>query len=131
MTPTNAFIDHAAKKYGAKRFVFFTGSTAEKGGPVVGKVWEHLDQSGVDYCVLRATWLMGTADAISVREDIVTDKQQKTWRNGNTTNQSRMKARSILDAVMGKSHSLVPMTSRLWHIMLSLMRRYQPRLCGF
>lgn len=73
VTPTNTFVDYAAKKHGVKRFIFFTGSTAEKGGPVVGKIWEHLDQIGVEYCVLRASWLMGTADTVSVREDIAAD----------------------------------------------------------
>ncbi|PVH80511.1 NAD(P)-binding protein [Cadophora sp. DSE1049] len=58
ITPTNAFVDHAVQKHGVKRFVLFSGTTAEKGGPVVGKIWEHLDQIGVEYCVLRATWLM-------------------------------------------------------------------------
>ncbi|KAL5322115.1 hypothetical protein ACEPPN_010084 [Leptodophora sp. 'Broadleaf-Isolate-01'] len=57
-TPTNAFVDYAVQKHGVKRFVLFSGTTAKKGGPVVGEIWEHLDQIGVEYCVLRASWLM-------------------------------------------------------------------------
>lgn len=72
VTPTNAFIDYAVQKHGVKRFVLFTGSTAEKGGPVPGKVWEHLDQLGVEYCVLRASWLMGQSTIFSRGEE--TDK---------------------------------------------------------
>ncbi|KAG4428982.1 hypothetical protein IFR05_015535 [Cadophora sp. M221] len=58
VTPTNAFIDYAVHKHGVKRFVLFSGTTAKKGAPDVGKIWEHLDQIGVEYCVLRASWLM-------------------------------------------------------------------------
>lgn len=61
-TPTNAFVDYAVQKHGVKRFVLFSGTTAKKGGPVVGEIWEHLDQIGVEYCVLRASWLMGNAN---------------------------------------------------------------------
>ncbi|KAK0109325.1 hypothetical protein ONS96_003144 [Cadophora gregata f. sp. sojae] len=57
-TPANAFVDYAVRKHGVKRFVLFAGTTAEKGSPVFGKIWEHLDQIGVEYCVLRSTWLM-------------------------------------------------------------------------
>jgi festuclavine dehydrogenase len=48
-----------AKEHGVKKFVYFTGSTAELEGPFAGKVWKKLDESGVEYTVLRATWLMG------------------------------------------------------------------------
>jgi len=58
VTPSNAFIDYAVQKHGVKRFVLLSGTTAKKGGPVVGKIWEHLDQIGIEYCVLRATWIM-------------------------------------------------------------------------
>ncbi|KAH7350584.1 hypothetical protein BKA65DRAFT_241896 [Rhexocercosporidium sp. MPI-PUGE-AT-0058] len=58
VTPTNAFVDYAVQKHGVKRFVLFSGTTAEKGVPVAGKIWEHLDQIGVEYCVLRASWVM-------------------------------------------------------------------------
>ena len=54
-----AFIDLAVEKHGVKRFVLLSGSTAEKGGAHVGKVWQHLVDIGVEYCVLRATWFMG------------------------------------------------------------------------
>jgi festuclavine dehydrogenase len=53
------FIDLAVKKHGVKRFVLLTGSSSDVGGRGVGKVWEHLIELGVEYCVLRATWFMG------------------------------------------------------------------------
>lgn len=56
-----AFIDLAVKKHGVKRFVLLTGSTAEKDSVNVGKVWQHLVDIGVEYCVLRATWFMGAS----------------------------------------------------------------------
>jgi festuclavine dehydrogenase len=55
----NKFLDLAVEKYGVKRFVFMTGSSAEKGGGSVGEVWAHLAELGVEWCVLRATWFMG------------------------------------------------------------------------
>ena len=55
-----AFVDLAVHKHGVKRFVLLTGSTAEKGGYHVGKVWEHLADLGVEHGVLRPTWFMGT-----------------------------------------------------------------------
>ncbi|KAI9743498.1 MAG: hypothetical protein M1818_002811 [Claussenomyces sp. TS43310] len=53
-----AFIDHAATAHGVKRFVLLAGSSAELGGAGVGKVWQHLVDLGVEYCVLRPTWFM-------------------------------------------------------------------------
>lgn len=55
-----AFVDLAVNKHGVKRFVLLTGNSAEKGGVYVGKLWQHLVDIGVEYCVLRATWFMGT-----------------------------------------------------------------------
>jgi festuclavine dehydrogenase len=54
----NPFIDLATKQ-GVKKFVFFSGSSVELDGPFAGKVWKKLDESGIEYTVLRATWLMG------------------------------------------------------------------------
>ncbi|KAH7913742.1 hypothetical protein BJ138DRAFT_1133892 [Hygrophoropsis aurantiaca] len=55
----NPFIDLAVKDYGVKRFVLLGGSSTEKGSPYhVGPVWQHLDDLGVEYCVLRPTWFM-------------------------------------------------------------------------
>jgi festuclavine dehydrogenase len=54
-----AFVDLAVKKHGVKRFVLTAGSSVEKGGLHVGKVWQHLVDIGVEYCVLRPTWFMG------------------------------------------------------------------------
>lgn len=58
-TSMNAFVDYAIKEHGVKRFVLLGGSTVEIGGKHVGKVWEHLIESKVEYCVLRPTWFMG------------------------------------------------------------------------
>ena len=55
----NAFVDYAIKEHGVKRFVVLGGSTVEIGGMHVGKVWEHLIESKVEYCMLRPTWFMG------------------------------------------------------------------------
>lgn len=57
--PMIAFVDYAIKQHGVKRFVLLGGSTVEIGGAFVGKVWQHLLDSNVEYCVLRATWFMG------------------------------------------------------------------------
>lgn len=61
--PMIAFVDHAVEKHGVKRFVLLTGSSTEVGGVYVGKLWQHLVDLGVEYCVLRATWFMGTSSA--------------------------------------------------------------------
>lgn len=55
----NAFIDLAVEKYLVKRFVLLAGASVEKGGHFVGKVWKHLVDIGVEYCVLRPSWFMG------------------------------------------------------------------------
>lgn len=57
--PLNSFIDIAVNKYGVKRFVLLGGSLAKMGGDHVGKVWQHLVEIGVEYCVLNPTWFMG------------------------------------------------------------------------
>lgn len=57
------FLDLAVKK-GVKRFVLLSGSAAEKGGPAMGKVHEYLHELGLDYCVLRPSWFMGTNDSL-------------------------------------------------------------------
>ncbi|KAI9647177.1 hypothetical protein NHQ30_003560 [Ciborinia camelliae] len=53
----NAFIDVAVKN-GVNRFVLLGGSDFEKGGDYIGGVWQHLDNLGVEYSVLKATWFM-------------------------------------------------------------------------
>ena len=55
----NAWVDYANKEHGVKRFVLIAGSTAKPGKAGVGKVWQHLLDIGVEYCVLRPTWFMG------------------------------------------------------------------------
>jgi festuclavine dehydrogenase len=54
----NAFIDFAMER-GVKRFVLCSGSSCEYGGPFHGKIWQKLDESGVEYAVLRPSWFMG------------------------------------------------------------------------
>ncbi|KAB8298199.1 hypothetical protein EYC80_001943 [Monilinia laxa] len=53
----NAFIDVAVHS-GVQRFVLLGGSDLEKGGDYIGGVWQHLDDLGVEYSVLKATWFM-------------------------------------------------------------------------
>ncbi|EED85772.1 predicted protein [Postia placenta Mad-698-R] len=58
--PMNAFVDYVVKEHGVIRFVLIAGSSTEPGGHRLGKVWQHLIDIGVEYCVLRPTWFMGT-----------------------------------------------------------------------
>jgi hypothetical protein len=55
----NAFID-VAVKHGVRRFVMLAGSGCELGGGAraAGKVWQYLVDQKLEYCVLRATWVM-------------------------------------------------------------------------
>ncbi|KAH0287494.1 NAD(P)-binding protein [Aureobasidium namibiae CBS 147.97] len=53
----NAFIDLAMSK-GVKRFVVCSGSSCEYGGPFHGKIWQNLDESKLEYAVLRPSWFM-------------------------------------------------------------------------
>lgn len=55
----NKFVDFA-KEHGVKRFVLCAGMSAQIGKDGMGRVWEHFIESGVDYCVLRPSWFMGT-----------------------------------------------------------------------
>lgn len=55
----NAFLDYAVTQHAVKRFVLLADSFTEAGGNHLGKVWQHLLDLGVDYCVLRPTWFMG------------------------------------------------------------------------
>ncbi|KAI0849457.1 NAD(P)-binding protein [Daldinia vernicosa] len=55
--PMNKFVD-LAKKQGVNRFVLCAGNSATIGKDGMGRVWEHLIKSGVDYCVLRPSWFM-------------------------------------------------------------------------
>ncbi|KAF9818518.1 hypothetical protein IEO21_02756 [Rhodonia placenta] len=57
-SPMNAFVDYAVKEHGVNRFVLMAGSSAEPGGRLLGQVWQHLIDVGVEYCVLRPTWFM-------------------------------------------------------------------------
>lgn len=58
----NTFVDYAIQEHGVKRFVLMGGTSSEPGGQHVGKVWSHLLERGVDYCVLRPTWFMGKSN---------------------------------------------------------------------
>lgn len=57
-SPMNAFVDYAVKEHGVNRFVLMAGSSAKPGGRLLGQVWQHLIDIGVEYCVLRPTWFM-------------------------------------------------------------------------
>ncbi|KAF2475504.1 NAD(P)-binding protein [Lindgomyces ingoldianus] len=54
----NTFIDLAVQQYGVKKFVLCGGTSAQKGGMYVGKVWSHLEELGVEFAILRPTWFM-------------------------------------------------------------------------
>ncbi|KAI1260900.1 NAD(P)-binding protein [Xylariaceae sp. FL1019] len=53
----NKFID-VAKEHGVSRVVLCAGTTASIGKDGMGRVWEHLINSGIDYAVLRPSWFM-------------------------------------------------------------------------
>ncbi|KAF2453183.1 hypothetical protein BDY21DRAFT_356750 [Lineolata rhizophorae] len=53
----NEFIDYAMSR-GVRRFALLAGTSATKGGPFVGKVWEKLADSGVECGILSPTWFM-------------------------------------------------------------------------
>jgi uncharacterized protein YbjT (DUF2867 family) len=80
------FID-LAKERGVRKFVYFTGSSADNGGPHAGQVWKKLADSGLKYTVLRATWFMGKAFRISCYEKPANDKNVDNfllWQHGAT-----------------------------------------------
>jgi festuclavine dehydrogenase len=56
--PMIEFVDQARQK-GVKRFVLCAGTSAAIGKDGMGRVWEHLVNSGVEYAVLRPSWFMG------------------------------------------------------------------------
>ncbi|KAI9666742.1 MAG: hypothetical protein M1831_001517 [Alyxoria varia] len=56
--PMKRFIDFCVDKYGIKRFVLLAGQGIEKGGVHVGPVWAYLEETGLEFAVLRATWFM-------------------------------------------------------------------------
>jgi festuclavine dehydrogenase len=57
--PMIKFVDLARQK-GVRRFVLCAGTSAAIGKDGMGRVWEHLISCGVDYCVLRPCWFMGS-----------------------------------------------------------------------
>ena len=57
--PMINFVDFARGK-GAKRFVLCGGTTTTRGQDGMGRVWDHFVDTGVEYCVLRPSWFMGT-----------------------------------------------------------------------
>lgn len=61
----NEFIDYAVEKHHVRRFVLLAGNSVEKGGHFVGKVWQHLVDLDVEYCVIRATWFMGMLSSLA------------------------------------------------------------------
>ncbi|KIW93558.1 uncharacterized protein Z519_06163 [Cladophialophora bantiana CBS 173.52] len=67
--PMNAFIDLAVEKHQVKRFVLLAGNSVEKGSHHVGKVWQHLIDIGVEYCVVRATWFMEQEHLTTIKNE--------------------------------------------------------------
>jgi len=64
---TIEFINYAVKEHSVKRFVMLTGTSATKGGPSVGQVWQRLAELEVEFTVLRATWFTGKVPHQSLR----------------------------------------------------------------
>ena len=111
-----SFIDQAVQKYGVKKLVLCTGSTAEPGGPSIGGVWQHLIDSGVEYCVLRATWFMGTLDPLSpcMQDCLLTSHvEQTTSPSRAISKRSGTRARSTVPVEMARSPLSAPRTSLL------------------
>lgn len=64
--PMKAFIDFAFKEKRVRRFVLFSASSVERGGPKMGQVHDYLvkmatENQGLEYAVLRPTWFMGVS----------------------------------------------------------------------
>jgi festuclavine dehydrogenase len=57
--PMIKFVDLARQK-GVLRFVLCAGTSTCIGKDGMGRVWEHFINCGVDYCVLRPSWFMGS-----------------------------------------------------------------------
>jgi festuclavine dehydrogenase len=57
--PMIKFVDMAIEK-GVQRFVLCGGTTTAVGKDGMGRVWEHFINTGVEYCVLRPSWFMGS-----------------------------------------------------------------------
>lgn len=57
--PMIKFVDLAREK-GVQRFVLCAGTSTCIGKDGMGRVWEHFISCGVDYCVLRPSWFMGS-----------------------------------------------------------------------
>ncbi|KAL0956780.1 hypothetical protein HGRIS_002900 [Hohenbuehelia grisea] len=55
LTPMKPFIERATKE-GVKRFVLLSASSTQKGDVPMGVVHAYLDETKLDYCVLRPTW---------------------------------------------------------------------------
>lgn len=129
-----AFIDLAVKKHGVKRFVLLTGSSAEKGGHHVGKVWQYLVDIGVEYCVFRATWFMGAFyHTLQISSNIfpLMGREQKISHSGSTWPQSETRARYIRRVGTAKSRLLVLGILQPSHFARSLMISHITPIIGF
>jgi len=65
--PVTAFIDFAKSK-GVKRFVLLLGTPFTKVHTSHGRIWGHLENLGVEYTVLNATYFTGTHFSSSVSD---------------------------------------------------------------
>ena len=64
--PMITFLDFAISK-GTKRFVLCAGTTSERGTDGMGRVWDAFVQRGIEFCVLRPSWFMGTSHHCGIR----------------------------------------------------------------
>ena len=65
--PVTAFIDFAKSK-GVKRFVLLLGTPFTKVHTSHGRIWGHLENLGVEYTVLNATYFTGTHFSSSISD---------------------------------------------------------------
>lgn len=75
------FIDQAVDKHGVKRFVFCGGGSLRVDGPYLGEFLRHVlnlvENKGLEWCLLRATWFDGTLRLTSIRRTRVCCKKKK------------------------------------------------------
>lgn len=64
--PMIKFVD-LAKEKGVRRFVLCAGTSAAIGKDGMGRVWQHFINTGVEYCVLRPSWFMGSYSSMGPR----------------------------------------------------------------
>lgn len=57
--PMISFLDFAISK-GVMGFMLCAGTTAARGSDGMGRVWDAFVERGLEFCVLRPSWFVGT-----------------------------------------------------------------------